>query len=179
MTTLLLLLSLAADPIDARVFIEINEARLAESIPAVAHSLILEDTAAVMADWLGYANRRNKTFVFHNVNTAWALKEYPDLKWDRLRATFPDGLPDQLSAHSVARLCGWEGGLVYDIEGEARRCNAFDLVYGWAHSDETSPPTNHWMVLLNFIANFNVCGVASEPRGGGRQIVVAVFGEVK
>gem|GEM_PF-6770885 len=176
MRTLALLLlcspALAADQLDDAVFIEINVVRLANDVPAVASDPILEQSAAITAEWLGYANRGNREFFFHNVNTAWALKNYPQLHWERLRATFPDGLPEQLSGHDVARLCGWEGGLVLDIEGEARRNDAVDLVDGWADS-----PFGHQLVLFNVIADFDVCGVASEPRGGGKQIVVAVFGD--
>lgn len=168
----LLLPSLAcgAEPLAEPVIEAINVARLIEGVPPVAQDDVLAFAAAIEADWHGYANRHNKVFQYHAVDTAWLLKNYPKLLWSRLRETFPGGLPPSLSAHNVARLCGWERGFVLDIEGEARASRLEDLVVGWDRSDY------HSLVLYNVIADFDVCGVASEPRGGGKQICVAVFG---
>lgn len=167
----------AADQFGDELLSAINAARQSELLTAVAPSETLAFTATITADWLGYANRRNKAFQFHAVNTAWLRKNYPKLLWDRIDATFPCGPPESLSPFNVARLCGWTGGVVYDIEAEAGRSTSPEaIVDGWARSGEQTPPQNHWMVLFDFVADFDVCGVASEPRGGGKQIVVAVFG---
>lgn len=162
----------AADRYADELVEAINAARAEEGLPAVAPSGTLAASAAIIADWLGYANRRNRDFQYHAVNTAWLRKNYPKLLWAHLDATFPDGLPESLSAHDVARLCGWTGGVVYDIEAEAGRSFATaDIVDGWARS-----PFGHWMVLFDVIGQFTDCGTGSAPRGGGRQIIVACFG---
>lgn len=162
---LIALAAVAADPLADRTLAEINLCRARHDLPPVAESAILAETAELCAEWAAFRTKSGVDFSDHNVSSAWLLDRHPELLWERLLATYMGTLPDNLSSHDVARLCGWAGGLVVDI-GYEGRAKADRTIALW----ERSP--GHSAVLLG---EYDVCGVGYDNVPGGVWLF-AVFG---
>jgi len=159
MTALLLLLALTADLAD-----DINATREAHDVAPVARSATLDAAAELQVEWLAFASKRRIDTGDHECLTSWLLTAHPELLWERLFATFPDGLPKWLVAHDLARLCGYEG-VARDIGSYVGRKDS--PIDGWLRNA-------HRTVLLD--PDADEVGIAVASVGGGKFATWATFG---
>ena len=157
----------AADRFAATLFTEVNAYRDSQRVGLLDHNAALSEAADIEATWTNLALRRGYRLAFHTTDTAWLLAERPDLRWERLYATYGPVLPAELGIHDVARLCGYSG-LCRDNIGLANKTPA-NAVTGWArstsgHRENMLDPA--WTEL------------GTGHKGGGQDAVcVAVFGD--
>lgn len=165
MPSLLLTLALlAADPIST-LLLEVNVARVTNDQLPVAADPLLAQAASLQTEWLSVARRYGGSLSDHHVQTAWLLREHPELRWDRLLATYGGTLPEWLGSFDLARLCEFNQA-VRDIVHIGGR-NA-DPVGAWLQS-----PT-HRTTLLWSEAEY--VGLDTRRAKAGNFVTVAIFG---
>ena len=128
----------------------------------------LQRAAELQVEWLVHALKKRIRFPNdHVVRTDWLRAAHPELLWERLDATFPDGPPDWIGAFDLARLSGWEG-YAKDNGGYFRRTG--DPAAAWMQSQ-----FGHRENLLD--PDWTAVGIcASVGVGGGKFLTWATFG---
>lgn len=152
----------------------INDYRLANGRAPCVPDQRLERATALHLEWLAAKSKKQIAdkypYFDHNTNAQWLLMSHPELDWNYLFATFPQGLPEQLSAFDVAGLCGYRGGFVADVGFfNKKSLSPEESLAAWQHSP------NHNRGLLWF--TFRFFGAGKKSIGGGQTAVWCVFAE--
>ena len=153
-----------------QIILDINIARMSDGVQPVAEDARLGRAAALHVEWLVRDSKKQVRLSpnDHVVLASWLLDAHPELIWERLYATFPNGFPTWFGAFDVARLCGYNG---LALDNGAFVSRKVDPVVGWLRSE-----AGHRENLLDS-RHRHVGACVGGSVGAGKIAIWSVFGD--